>query len=319
MSQASFVSFCSSIPSEITDKQDKEFIEELHIVDELYFAQIESSQSENLSDDDGADSEYGDILIQIDPSDEDNREYISQARFRNESCGCKEFYGKPCSQVVSMDTVIDFREHCKELSRDELDLVIKSELFTHRRSGDLTAAKKHKQKDRERPFQEFYFAGHRVCRQTFCLHMELEKKKPLAIAKSLDNDGVAPRVHGVDNALPLPGRLPNFRNSQVLLLPSDKTAFDIHELYDKLAVEMKYRSVSVRTFQRLWSELSPNIVVSKPCTDLCCKCQDYAFKISNSGHLTEEEKSDLLDKYNEHVQLAKEQRDYYRRQCSMSK
>ncbi|CAC5360900.1 unnamed protein product [Mytilus coruscus] len=82
---------------------------------------------------------------------------------------------------------------------------------------------------------------------------------------------------------------------------------------------MKYRSVSVRTFQRLWSELLPNIVVSKPCTDLCCKCQDYAFKISNSGHLTEEEKSDLLDKYNEHVQLAKEQRDYYRRQCSMSK
>ncbi|VDI03451.1 Hypothetical predicted protein [Mytilus galloprovincialis] len=53
MSQARFVSFCSSIPSEITDKQDDEFIEELNIVDELYFAQIESSQSENLSDDDG--------------------------------------------------------------------------------------------------------------------------------------------------------------------------------------------------------------------------------------------------------------------------
>ncbi|CAG2206565.1 unnamed protein product [Mytilus edulis] len=53
MSQARFVSFCSSIPSEITDKQDDELIEELHIVDELYFAQIESSQSENLSDDDG--------------------------------------------------------------------------------------------------------------------------------------------------------------------------------------------------------------------------------------------------------------------------
>ncbi|CAC5383670.1 unnamed protein product [Mytilus coruscus] len=162
------------------------------------------SQSENPSVDDGAvvnfepddsDSEHGDILIQIDPSDEDNREYISQARFRNESCGCKEFYGKPCSQVVSMDTVIEFREHCKELSRDELDLVMKSELCTHRRSGDLTTAKKHKQKDRERPFQEFYFVGHRVCRQTFCFAHGIEKKKLLAIAKSLDNDGLTPRVH----------------------------------------------------------------------------------------------------------------------------
>ncbi|VDI35250.1 Hypothetical predicted protein [Mytilus galloprovincialis] len=71
----------------------------------MFFAQIESSKSENLSDDDGAvvslesddsDSEHNDILILIDPSDEDNREYISQARFINESCGCKELYGKLC-------------------------------------------------------------------------------------------------------------------------------------------------------------------------------------------------------------------------------
>ncbi|CAC5396523.1 unnamed protein product [Mytilus coruscus] len=175
MSQASFVSFCSSIPSEITDKQDEEFIEELHIVDELYFAQIESSQN-------------------------------------NDGLAPRVHGGKG--------------RHVKHALE-----------FTDT--------------DRNRSFLHKY---------------------------------------AVDNALSLPGRLPNFRNSQVLLLPSDKTAFDIHELYEKLAVEMKYRSVSVRTFQRLWSELSPNIVVSKPCTDLCCKCQDYAFKISNSGHPTEEEK-----------------------------
>ncbi|CAC5375168.1 unnamed protein product [Mytilus coruscus] len=129
---------------------------------------------------------------------------------------------------MSMDTVIEFREHYKELSRDELDLVIKSELFTHRRLGDLTKAKKHKLKDMERPFQDFYFAGHVYVARLPALHRELKK-------------------------------------------------------------------------------------------EASCNCKDYAFKISNSEHLTEKEKSDLLDKYNEHVQLAKEQRDYYRRQCSMSK
>jgi hypothetical protein len=35
--------------------------------------------------------------------------------------------------------------------------------------------------------------------------------------------------------------------------------------------------------------------------------------------LTEEEKTPLLDSYNNHVQLAKEQRDHYRMQCSSSK
>ncbi|VDI53240.1 Hypothetical predicted protein [Mytilus galloprovincialis] len=59
----------------------------------MFFTQIESSKSENQSDDDGAvvslesddsDSEQDDILILIDPSDEDNREYISQARSDNQ-------------------------------------------------------------------------------------------------------------------------------------------------------------------------------------------------------------------------------------------
>ena len=173
----------------------------------------------------------------------------------------------------------------------------------------------------------------------------IEKKKLLAIGKSLDTDGLSSRVHGskgrqvkhalgftdrdriksflhkyaVDNALPLPGRLPNFKQSQVLLLPSEKTTIDIHTDYELLAAQLLYRSVSVRTFQRLWHALCPNIVAAKPSTDLCCRCQDFAFKISNSGHLTEEEKSDLLEKCNAHVTLSKVQRDYYRSQCSLSK
>ena len=46
-------------------------------------------------------------------------------------------------------------------------MIIKAELFAHKRSGSVTEAKKHKIKERERPYQEFYFKGKRVCRQTF--------------------------------------------------------------------------------------------------------------------------------------------------------
>ena len=58
-----------------------------------------------------------------------------------------------------------------------------------------------------------------------------------------------------DNALPLPGRLPNYKNHQVLLLPSDKSSIDIHQEYESLASEIHYRSVSLRTFQRQWHGL----------------------------------------------------------------
>ena len=125
-----------------------------------------------------------------------------------------------------------------------------------------------------------------------------------------------------DNALPLPGRLPNYKNSQVqhvLLLPSDKSCADIHQLYEKVASELLYRNVSLRTFQRVWHELCPHITITKPLTDLCGTCQMYGGKISNSGCLSEEEKTKLLEDYNGHVHSAKLQRDYYRDQVNKSK
>ncbi|CAC5424720.1 unnamed protein product [Mytilus coruscus] len=348
MSQESrFSASQSSVPPEILHNQDDDFINELNRVDELYFYDYECPESEINSDVENFESDNDDDNVDhlVEPSDDDTREYIAQARFRNDTCGCKEFYGEPCSQIIEMDAVIEFREHCKELSKDELDMIIKAELFAHRCSGSVTEAKKHKIKERERPYQEFYFKGKRVCRQTFCFIHGVEKKKLLSIAKSLDVDGLSPRTHAstgklpkhaltfqdseriktflikyaTDNALPLPGRLPNYKNHQVLLLPSDKNSVDIHAEYEKLAINMKYRSVSVRTFQRQWHDLCPNIVVTKPCTDLCQKCQEYAGKISNSGNLSEEDKQLLLNQYNIHVQLAKEQRDYYREQVKISK
>jgi hypothetical protein len=125
--------------------------------------------------------------------------------------------------------------------------------------------------------------------------------------------------YAADNALPLTGRLPNYKICQVLLLPSDKTSVDIHSEYEKVAVAMKYRSISLRTFQRQWHDLCPHIVITKYCTDLCQKCQEFACRISKSGNITEEGKELLLTEYNKHVPLAKEQRDYYRAQVKLSK
>jgi hypothetical protein len=109
-----------------------------------------------------------------------------------------------------------------------------------------------------------------------------------------------------DNALPLPGRLLFHRDARVLLLPSDKTKEDIFKIYVKVAEELHHKPISLRSFQKMWVELCPHIAITKPFTDLCQKCQDFANQISKSGSFTEEEKTLLLDSYNNHVQLVKE-------------
>jgi hypothetical protein len=352
----------SSVPSEISVHQDDEFIEELNQVDELYFASVNDSgqcdddddqnvadvsvhdESDN-SDPDTSDREYDRAEVCTEPSATDHKERESQASFRLNTCGCEEFYGKPCSTQIPFEDMTDYRESCHELAREELDLVIMTALSTHRRAGKFTEGAKHKVRERQNAYQEYFFKGKRVCRKTFCFLHGIERKKLGAIAHSLDTEGLKPRVHGrvgqapahsltfedrtriktflckyaKDNALPLPGRLPNYKNFQVLLLPSDKTKENIFDMYEEVAVSMGYRHVGLRTFQRLWHELCPYIVVSKPCTDLCHTCQQFVAKISSGGNLDDTEKAAALEAYMAHVALAKQERDLYREQCSASK
>lgn len=57
----------------------------------------------------------------------------------------------------------------------------------------------------------------------------------------------------------------------------------------------------------------------KPSTDLCHTCNFYAHSLTNSGNLTEEEKTEVLAKYQNHIEKVKMQRDHYRKQCENTK
>jgi hypothetical protein len=50
----------------------------------------------------------------------------------------------------------------------------------------------------------------------------------------------------------------------------------------------------------------------KPATDLCSTCQGFTVSLSKTGNLQEEEKALMLQKYGDHLEKAKKQRDYYR-------
>jgi hypothetical protein len=46
-------------------------------------------------------------------------------------------------------------------------LIIKVQLFAHRNNSTGVDAKKHKDKERERIMQQYFFNGHQICRKTF--------------------------------------------------------------------------------------------------------------------------------------------------------
>ena len=213
--------------------------------------------------------------------DTDLSEQSLQSDFQNKTCGCVRLYGKPCSSIVDWNSLIDYRTHCLETSHNELDMIIK--VFHHRRSGEMTESRKHPSKEREKPRQEYFFSWRQVCRETFAFAHGVNRKKIDAIARSLDSDGLIPRTHGntgkspkhaltlhdVENikqflncygnkfGLPLPGRLPNFRDSKVVLLPSDKTKADIHQDY------MKARSPASRLAGAFRSAASRLVLTQK--------------------------------------------------------
>jgi len=94
---------------------------------------------------------------------------------------------------------------------------------------------------------------------------------------------------------------------------------DIHQIYLQSAAEMGYRCISLRTFQRYWAELCPHITIAKPATDFCQSCQQFAKILDCGGRISLEEKTSTLQRYELHLKLVDEQREYYKLQSSAAK
>ena len=60
-------------------------------------------------------------------------------------------------------------------------------------------------------------------------------------------------------------------------------------------------------FKTIWLEQCPQILIVKSSTDLCHTCHTHP--LPNSSNLTEEEKTEVLAKYQDHIDKVKMQRD----------
>ena len=82
------------------------------------------------------------------------------------------------------------------MDKSELDLIIQVQLFAHRNNSTGVDAKKHKDKERERIMQQYFFNGHQICRKTFLFAHTIGKSQLESISKLLERGGLKPRTHG---------------------------------------------------------------------------------------------------------------------------
>ena len=117
-------------------------------------------------------------------------------------------------------------------------------------------------------------------------------------------------VHG----LPSPVRNVNRVTQPIIFLPTEMSPFTdfLAGLEDSTLRTLKYDA-----FRKLWHQLTPQIQIMSPRTDLCDTCQrlrnDLQFKVRK-----EEETQDLLKRYKEHLAKAKLERNYYNKNTKLA-
>src|SRR2546429_5493813 len=123
-------------------------------------------------------------------------------------------------------------------------------------------------------------------------------------------------VHG----LPSPVRNVNRVTLSIIFLPAEMSYRSVHR--DFLAGlednNNKLHNLKYDAFRKLWHQLTPNIQIMSPRTDLCDTCQhlrnDLQFK-----NRKEEEAQDLLKRYKDHLAKAKLERNYYNKNTKLAK
>ena len=94
-----------------------------------------------------------------------------------------------------------------------------------------------------------------------------------------------------DHAILLPDHIPGYNRFDLKLLPSSTTKLSIWKSYAESVGHFGERVAGYRSFQKIWSKYLPQVLITKPMSDLCWTCQQNNSLILRSSNKCEEEKS----------------------------
>ena len=243
------------------------------------------------------------------------------ASFVASGCTCKHGKGKtPCHTQFTATQYRHSRDECRDLTRDELDLVVMGQLQALTKRDTLTQKERATNAERVQTSTVYQFGGHKVCCKTYCFLHSIGKSKLDAIKKSWMDNGLRPRTHGnsvprnatkltdvenvvrfincyaENNAILLPGRIPGYKRDDIQLLSSSITKKEVWQLYEQSATETEgTKAVCYSLFCHFWRQLTPHVVITKPMSDLCWTCQKNSTMIMRAHNQPVEEKSEVTN------------------------
>lgn len=103
-----------------------------------------------------------------------------------------------------------------------------------------------------------------------------------------------------------------------MLISSAESKKSVWNFYSDSCQQSSLKPVCYSLFVELWNELIPWVVIAKPATDLCWKCQQNNNAILKGSNGTDSDKTQLLLEQMKHLDDAKRERDYYKMQCQSS-
>ena len=121
-----------------------------------------------------------------------------------------------------------------------------------------------------------------------------------------------------ENAIVLPDRIPGFKNDEVKVLSSSETKIGVWRKYETACRAWDKRAVGSSKFFQMWEQFYPDVVISKPMTDLCITCQQNVNKLQRAANLPESEKAEILKDNQDHINSAQREREFYRNSCTNS-
>ena len=130
------------------------------------FTDVETmvSQASDVFTNQGLD--LGSVVVEVDQSHN-----AEEQRYMTNGCSCKLASGHPCHATFTPTQYRAMRDEFRELTYDQLDLIIKGQLRVLAQHDDTTQKSKARNTDCIRSSTQFRIGGHRVCRDIlFCAH-----------------------------------------------------------------------------------------------------------------------------------------------------
>ena len=260
--------------------------------------------------------EIGCVVVEND--DTGDAEERRVARFLAGGCKCKLNDGNSCYLLFTSSQISSVRDDCRQLTKDQLDMVVMGQLRALCQRDSVTQKSKAINTGRKRTNTPYRYGGHRICQTTFLFLHNMSVTRFDSIKRSWLEKGLLPRVrekvvphnttklsdiknlvrfilqYAEEHAILLPGRIPGYKRDDIQLLPSSTTKREVWEKYHQAAsLSEDTKAVCYLLFCALWNQLTPHVILTRPMSDLCWVCQQNSTLIMRAHNRPIEEKSEV--------------------------